>query len=1036
MLKVVPYELEEIKKVLKQKAIEYYGLTDAEYEGSNISQLINLLAYTSLINNTNFTFGLNEMFITQAKDRRNVIKHARQMGYNHKRRVSYQYKIKLKVLVSGEVTLPKYSTFKSGTNSYVYFGEADGEGYTDIFGVYSNIKLLVNENNNNLDKDIYNSTELEKNKYIITEEGQVCKILAREVDGDPRFLLEIIDGIEIPVYSQVAQDIYIEDSIILPSTTGYRNLTKIGTIDTFITDFTLNLFKIQITLEDGLNVADIMNIGVDGYIENRFFFSDLRGEIKAHERNYNNANPNGWNGFYASEYIEETNVLHFKIGATTASNLTSGQDFHNPYFDAEGKALSIEEAITTPFKRTRFSLTTENIDIEGNITYDDYNPAKTFSSIIETSLKNEIEIIVKEGVLKRWNDTTDESSEAIASSIASGTIVPEPIYKYPELSFEVNDSMVGAGYLVIKGEDIEHNGIEMFVTRIVNDGIEYDVEWSQRDFLLAEQSAGGEKSFVAMTDVSYEDYINIHTNYAGTGTELSNDMYIKLNILTSNGLKGNTNSFIEPDDERFEAKYYNEETLTPIVLHVEGSDIEEIESIRKTATLFSNTANRAVTKNDYKTICEAQPFVQSAQVWGGEEEVPLDIPGHIFFSIIPESRPTIFDNSFNLIDKDTYNLFFSTYFQITGKDSYNGIINKENKNVLFNILDDYKIITLVLEYTKPIYMDFNVNIKVLKYKFNQTVAETNSEIFSNLHSYFIREIEAFNSSFYKSSASRYIDEKLGDDYGIYLDIGFSVDLYDNLAEPDKGTFINISKQDMVPDINGYVGMGDDWKFIMPLGIPTEGLFFNDVINNSLLSKGSLNFENVTNCNTTDFIKDGDYLYMELSEGSIKSYDANLNLETEPANSNSEVIEISVVYINSKEDYDNNSVNAIRYKVGSYFIYRDKKTIRLEINTHANLHIDTDPSVLVGVLWDIGDDINIGDDYFIGGESYIDNLEEVTMYANLEGGVYSDPIYNVLVAPFPRSYFVDSKKTISINPKDGNINSTKNVFSRLASVNFE
>ena len=93
MLDVIPYNLDDIKVQLKQAAIEEFGISDAEYEGSNISQLINVLAYSNVINNTNMTFGVNESFLTQATNKSNIIKHSRQLGYINKRKISYQYKI-------------------------------------------------------------------------------------------------------------------------------------------------------------------------------------------------------------------------------------------------------------------------------------------------------------------------------------------------------------------------------------------------------------------------------------------------------------------------------------------------------------------------------------------------------------------------------------------------------------------------------------------------------------------------------------------------------------------------------------------------------------------------------------------------------------------------------------------------------------------------------------------------------------------------------------------------------------------------------
>ena len=1241
MLEIVPYELDEIKNLLKVKAITEFGLNDAEFEGSHVSQLINLLAYATVINNTNFTFGLNEMFITQAKDRRNVIKHARQMGYTHKRNVSYQYKIKLQVLGSGLVTLNKYSTFSSDGNSYIYLGSSIAE----VYGTYTFLKLLSNEYNNNK-VGLYLTTALTPSKFIITEEDVVCRILVKEVEGQPKFLLESMDAsIKIPEYSQLGQEVYVQDgldSVYGSMNQGYRNFTTIGTVDTFVLDEETSLFRVQITLNnevqfpfpiiqsqsaeladletvnieviDGLyvlnkettyliesveeliivdgteeiyvplnsividdkniavtlNIADVIeehistgiletdavtfavdittnhdmildsltevtverdlgvytllpvdlvidyvtniisipakidtilyigDTGVDavstitlpetsvvtvnsiilkdiegtiqdwetagytytltgsvitfqindidtdllngytaevdydyydktidntitlkysynidingkeaklnykytinerGLLAKRLFFSDFKGEIKENENQYNPLlYPEGWEGFYASDFNEETNVLYFPIGEAPIedvnSELTSGNSFHNPYVSIDGVTESLETIMTTPFRRTRFSVSGEiwnesNTELIGYLPYD---RDTTFASILSTSIKDELEIIVKEGTIKRWNDQTEKSIEAILEATNNGQTLPTPVYENPELTVIVNSSMVEAGYFSIRDEFIEDQGIELFITRVLPDGtVEYDELWTQRNYLLAEETETDFKSFVSMSDVNYEDYINIYTRYAGTGTPLTLDMTARLNILTSNGPEGITNSLIVPDDsDSFAPKYYIEETLTPVVLHIEGSEIMDTDTIRETAPLFSNTANRAVTKQDYKTICEAQPYIQNAQVWGGEEETPVHIPGHIFFSLIPHSRPTIFDSTnsaFLLRNVENSELFFTSYYQITGKEKYESATNKEDKEVLFNLLNNYKIITLQLNYIKPIYMDYNVDVEVLKYRFGQTIEETNKEIFDNVIKYFVREIESFDSIFYSSSLSRYIDEELGDKYGISLNTSFSVDLYDSLYDPDKGTFVNASKLDLNPDdTSGLVGDDDLWKFIMPIDIPIEDLFEDNIIVDGLIEyRGRMVIDHITNCNTYSFVVPEDLLYMELDDGTFVSHDTNGIEEEILANAFSEVIEINIIYvrnwgmaklfsdgeINSETGVAYTEEEAIagggeRYKVGSYFIHRNEQIIRLELNTHSYWHIDSLAIVTQTMIED-------GDTYWEGAVEYI------------------------------------------------------------------
>jgi len=1331
MLSVVPYELDEIKNNLKLKAIEEFDLTDAEYEGSSISQLINLLAYSSVMNNTNFTFGLNEMFISQAKDRRNVIKHARQMGYSHKRRISYQYKIKLKVLKSGEVALNKYSNFESNGNNYVYFGES----ILDVYGTYSYLKLLTNEYNNAL-ADVYLSDSFNKGKYIITEEAQVCKILHRDPVGDPRLLLEVLDGKELPVLSQLSQEIYISDDT---RTNGYRNLIKIGNIDTFVTDTSAKIFKIQMTLQDGITFpwaisavhpqdtivknGDTFNLGTDteysinlletltltdeennevikidllstriqeqkhninipsdelhvkedytgtdnstpyylevldtdnhkskittahdmiedslngiklvlegktynfgidilgvnyddntiiipehidtsvdtgididngeiilvhntnkivnsviiknteddskivisndrysfnnskvtllnedgtnntsydddkytaeidydyyikieqgintvsysyikdisglkadlkynyiydkdGYLAKRIFFSDFRGETKENENNYDAVNmPRGWDGFYATSFNMDTNVLYFDISEASQADIdsgrTSGQAFHNPYVSIEGKTpLAINQSIKTPFRRTRFSSTEQILDpaTQEVIGYTAFNKASAFSNIISTDVKNELEITVKEGVIQRWNEETEASIAARKKASDQNLPLPAQIYAHPELSININTDMVKAGHFTIQNDDIENDGIELFMTRVLEDGsIEYDIPWNRRDYLLAEKTEFGDKSFVVLSDVDYEDYINIHTKYAGTGTLLSLDMIAKLNVLKSKGPNGITNDLIVPvDNNNFEAKYFIEETLTPALLHIEGSDVQDTDSIRETAPLFSNTANRAVTKNDYKTICEAQQFIQSAEIWGGEEETPRSIPGNIFFSFIPYSRPISYDKvgtKYTLNNVDNPELFFVSYYQITGKNRYDLEANEKDKNVLFNLLGDYKIITLQLNYIKPIYVDYKVQVKVLKYKFGQTIEETNAEIFENVKRYFVRDIEKFNASFFSSSMIRYLDEKLGDNYGISVQTAFSVDLYDSLYQPDRGVFMNDTLMDLTDTDNdkGLIGDNDNWKFTMPLAYPIEDMFQEStVVNNIITQRGRMIVDNITNCNTKGFIIPGDMLYMELNDGTFISHDANGDLETILANSYSEVIEINIMYTKNFND-----ASSQRFKVGSYWIHRKQKIIRLELNTHSYWHIDaqavvTQEMVDAEMKYDnegtetVVTEEDLGKLIFYkvyqstenghtAGDIVIEDGNKVmslsasessdTEYPN-EAKPYIDDIpsriltdnegnemYSVKTCPLPRKYFTERTRTMNINPKGSNINFRRNVFSRFKSIEF-
>jgi len=1269
MLNVVPYEFNEIKTELKKKAIENLGISDAEFEGSSVSQLIELLAYANTMNNSNITFAINEMFITQAQDRRNVIKHASEMGYTYKRKVSYQYKIKLQVTKTGEITLNKYSTFSSGNNNYVFLDES----ISDVYGTYAYIKPLINENNNNQD-NLYISKDTEKDNYIVNENNSVYKILKRGNIGSEKLLLEVIKGEKPNILSNINQDVYITDN---SRQLGYRNLTKIGTIDTFLTDNINNKFRIQITQSDNFinpfetqilhnssiiykdnnfilnintdfkiysinslklsndtnisplsiiynngdtniiipndllnitenyntdisfkitlnnteisginsiniiidtinynitdfniinniitlnnkienkieqnksiingeislnkNIVNIVNIllinqldnsniiipsdkysfnnniitfidniydnykaeidynyylefeksseikinydyyddltkysvildynyiyGKDGYLSKNIFFGDFRGEIKENENDYNKDNmKNGWNGFYASSYDEETNVLFFDISVVDSIdenilNKSRNQYYHNTYVSINGEnSERIDKVIISPFKKTRFSFCSPIIDKSNNeiIDYSVYNKDTTFASINLIEIKDTLEIIVKEGNLKLWNEETPESIDLRNQAILNGLVIPEKDYINKYLSININQDMIDAGHFNIDNLNIENNGIELFITRLLEDGkIEVEKPWIKRDYLLAEKINSDETTFVIIPDSDYENYLKIYTKYAGTGIPLSLDMKIKLNILESNGSNGKTNNLILSDNENFKTINYYNEPITPSILHIEGSDIEETDSIRNNAPLFSNTANRAVTKKDFQTICEAQPYIKSSEIWGGEEEVPTKKPGIIFFSFIPYSKPNTFiKNGFSYLLKDINNidLFFTKYYQITGKETYSDlVVNSSDKNVLFNILNNYKIITLELNYIKPIYIDFSINVKVLKYKFGLTIDQTNQNIFSYAENFFKKNIEKFNSTFFKSTMFKYLDETLGNDYGLLADVKISVDLYDDLNNPDNGTFINITKNDLIPDSLGIIGNNDNWQFKLPLDYPIENLFEDDtIVNNIITRKGRMLINNITTCNTKDFIVSGDNLYMELNDNTFNSIDINGNIEEILPSQHSTEIEISIIY----------ERNNIKFKVGSYLIYKREKIIFIEINTHFKNNINSQAFVTENYKNKTVEDIDINGniifrDYDIINDLnkkvfYNSNNQETLIETNNIKYFYEDSnkfmfkdingndLYEVIDCPLSRSDFINIKRTLLINPKDSNISFKRNVFSRFKEINF-
>jgi hypothetical protein len=133
MLDFVPFNQDDIQSALNEKATEL-GFVDAIFPGSNTAFLTTLLSYAVAMNNANASLMLSEFFLATATKRKNILKMARMLGYEVKRKTSYQYQLLIKCEAPDGVlnnqpfncVLPKYSAFTDGNNTF-YYMDSDKE---------------------------------------------------------------------------------------------------------------------------------------------------------------------------------------------------------------------------------------------------------------------------------------------------------------------------------------------------------------------------------------------------------------------------------------------------------------------------------------------------------------------------------------------------------------------------------------------------------------------------------------------------------------------------------------------------------------------------------------------------------------------------------------------------------------------------------------------------------------------------------------------------------------------------------------------
>ena len=146
MKKFIPYTLNEIKDSIRKRLIENNILKEEDLQiGSNAGQIIDIMSYVGAIINANTTYGVNEMILTQATKRQNILNIARQLGYEPHRKYSFIYSIKLQVKESDIVKIPSFSRFQSGNKYYYYMGPSIEKKYNkgDIIDIEVKEGVLI-----------------------------------------------------------------------------------------------------------------------------------------------------------------------------------------------------------------------------------------------------------------------------------------------------------------------------------------------------------------------------------------------------------------------------------------------------------------------------------------------------------------------------------------------------------------------------------------------------------------------------------------------------------------------------------------------------------------------------------------------------------------------------------------------------------------------------------------------------------------------------------------------------------------------------
>ena len=125
-------DFDQIKSTLKDYIQSSSDFTDYDFEGSNLSTILDVLAYNTYITSYNANMISNEVFIDSATLRENVVALARNIGYVPRSKKSSRASISFFIDISSVSPTPANLTLKAGPVATTG-GQFSGQSF--VFGI-------------------------------------------------------------------------------------------------------------------------------------------------------------------------------------------------------------------------------------------------------------------------------------------------------------------------------------------------------------------------------------------------------------------------------------------------------------------------------------------------------------------------------------------------------------------------------------------------------------------------------------------------------------------------------------------------------------------------------------------------------------------------------------------------------------------------------------------------------------------------------------------------------------------------------------
>ena len=316
---VTNLDFEDVKKSLREFLRSSETFTDYNFEGSVLSQLIDLLAYNTYYSGLNANLVANEVFFDSASIRENVVSLAKLVGYTPRSAKASKAVINLDVIVNPQTAA---LTLKKG-NSFI---GSNGDG-SFVFSVLSDVTREAYMDSNGVRRVTFSNLEIYQGSFLnlsyTVDQSTRQKFIVPSADADIDLLNVVVDEVDFSIPQRY---------------TSVKNITELNSTDRvyFIQENKNEQF--ELIFGDGVfgrKLKNLDNIVIEYLVTNKtegnqcteFTFT---GTLQYAGQIFTQANPT-------------ITVVSESTGGGNPENITSIKYLAPRYYSAQKRAVTVRD---------------------------------------------------------------------------------------------------------------------------------------------------------------------------------------------------------------------------------------------------------------------------------------------------------------------------------------------------------------------------------------------------------------------------------------------------------------------------------------------------------------------------------------------------------------------------------------------------------------------------------------------------------------------------------------------------------------------